>query len=75
MVVAKIEGQNKLTGAQQTRYVLGLSHENIRRMMKGQPMLLTPETHGLPVEIFILVGRTEQSIAKKLQETITKGLS
>jgi hypothetical protein len=46
--------------------ILGLSHENIKRLIKGQPIICKRETHGDGIpkgwQISILAGETEQSI-------------
>jgi hypothetical protein len=51
--------------------LLGLSHENIRRLMKGEPMRITRATHGDGVPdgwvIIIDYGETEQALAAKLK--------
>lgn len=52
--------------------ILGLTNENIRRLVQGKPMKLTRETHGEGVpegwEIAILFGRTEDDLAQMLRE-------
>lgn len=54
--------------------VLGLTTENIKRLMAGKPMHLTRDTHGEGVpdgfEFFILHGESEAAIAESLSPTI-----
>ena len=54
--------------------ILGMSHENIARLLKGEPILLSRETHGDGIpdgwKIFILVGKTEEDLAKMLKPAI-----
>lgn len=51
--------------------ILGLSRENITRLMAGAPIYLTEKSHGQGVPkgwaISILFGDTEGAIAAKLQ--------
>lgn len=49
--------------------LLGLSLENVRRLVGGEPILLRRETHGDGIpegwQISIIYGRTEADIAKQ----------
>jgi len=50
-------------------FILGLSQENITRLINGEPIRLRPETHpGVPQgwDIFILYGQTEGEMIKQL---------
>ena len=53
--------------------ILGLSQGNIDRLTKGQPILVSQETHGKGVpeglEIAVLFGETEQSLLKQMQDS------
>lgn len=53
-----------------TILILGLSLENVRRLVSNRPMLLRRETHGDGVpegwEILILYGDTEGAIEQRL---------
>lgn len=52
--------------------ILGLSRKNLDRLTDGQPIRMTPQTHGDGVPagwtINILFGETEGQIVKDLQE-------
>lgn len=51
---------------------LGLTHENIARLLKGEPIHVTRHTHGDGVpegyEFFILAGPTEEIMGKWIRE-------
>jgi hypothetical protein len=49
---------------------LGLSEENIRRLKDGQPILIEGAPVKLNHDIFIMYGKTEQSIAIALSPYI-----
>lgn len=51
---------------------LGISRENVRRLQKGQPILVTGESVGMPEldSILIFFGESEKAMARGLQEFI-----
>lgn len=49
---------------------IGLSEENIRRLKDGQPILVEGGSLNLNHDIFIMYGKTEQSIAITLSPYI-----
>lgn len=53
--------------------LIGLSRENVKRMLAGQPVRITNEKHkaGLPEdwEIAIMFGETEQDMYNMLQKS------
>lgn len=51
---------------------IGLSRINCDRLLAGEPILLTPESLGLPLEIYIFGGETENSMYEELEK---KGLT
>lgn len=59
-------------GEKNEMLLLGLSHENISRLLGGQPIHLSRRTHGdaMPddLEIFIIAGITEEAMAQQLRE-------
>lgn len=62
MIIAN--GENKKTGDKVI--ILGMSNENLRQMVSGNPILLRRETHGEGIpegwEIAIMFGKTEMEI-------------
>lgn len=61
--------------------LLGLSRENITRLMADQPIRILPDADlGLPITLVIMGGETEQEIYDQLSplfgpHTITHGVS
>jgi hypothetical protein len=51
--------------------LLGVSRENVNRLIKGQPILVKRETHGDGIprgwQITIVFGETEEDIANDLR--------
>jgi hypothetical protein len=57
------------TGAGQPLLVLGLSGENMTRLMADEPILIRMADVGLPDCVVAIVGgRTEDAIAEALEE-------
>lgn len=57
-----------IKGAGKPLVVLGLSGENVTRLMAGEPILLNLAELGLPAQqIAIMGGRTEADIAAELR--------
>lgn len=58
--------------AEGTLLVLGLSHENIKRLQDGKPIRVTRESHGLAVpaglKLVIFTGETEASMEADLRK-------
>lgn len=51
---------------------LGLSHENLKRLKDNQPIRFKGESVGLDgVDVLIFAGKTEESMAAKLDPAIT----
>lgn len=51
--------------------VLGLSHENLKRLKAGQPIKFAGDEIDLPgTEFLIFVGKTEQSMARELADLV-----
>jgi hypothetical protein len=52
--------------------LLGLSHENVARLVEGQPIHLLRITHGEGIpdgwEVIICVGKTEHDIVSTLKQ-------
>jgi hypothetical protein len=52
--------------------ILGLSHGNINRLLAGQPMRMTRQTHGDGVPdgwtIVIMAGESEQALEQVLRQ-------
>ena len=52
--------------------VMGLSRENITRLMAGQPIAVRRKTHGAAIppglEICILFGETEEAIVEQFKK-------
>lgn len=48
--------------------ILGLSHENITRLMAGKPIAFEGEQYGCAGEVVIMYGKTEDDIAEKIKE-------
>lgn len=46
--------------------IFGLSKENIKRLLAGDPILASMSDFGLPGRFMILAGDTEESIAREL---------
>lgn len=54
--------------------LLGITRENVTRLMKGQPIRVTAETHpGFPVNrvIMICFGETERTLTEQLKSSIS----
>jgi len=54
--------------------VLGITAENVTRLMKGMPIRVTPESHpGFPKDVVILItfGQTEKAITEQLAPLIS----
>src|SRR5215471_2495328 len=52
--------------------VIGLSHENLRRLREKKPITFKGEEVDIPnVEVIIFSGETEQSMTRDLQKLIT----
>jgi len=45
----------------------GLSHENINRMLAGNPVIVRAKDFGIPFDVIIMVGDTEDSMRKQLE--------
>ena len=60
MIKARFENNGKRVD------VLGLSEENIKRLMKDKPIQFDGSEIGLDGEVVIVYGRTEEVIANKL---------
>lgn len=68
----KAKGQNRRTG--DPLVILGLSHENLRRLKAGQPIVLNLAELELPAtEIMIFSGKTEDGMRAQLAEHIDLG--
>jgi hypothetical protein len=53
--------------------LLGVTRENIRRLMDGQPIRVSAETHpGFPesIRVLIVFGETERTLAEALKPLI-----
>lgn len=71
MLIANGSNQN----GDRSVLVLGMTAENVERLMRGQPIYLRPETHpGLPPgwEVLIVYGPDEKILLKKLQQPGTE---
>ncbi len=53
-------------------YVLGLSHENISRLMEDKPILFDLSEIGLEGKMSIMYGVTENDIKKRLTAIINR---
>jgi hypothetical protein len=62
------------TGANGQQIILvGVTRENVKRLMKGQPIHLTAASHpGFPEHLAITIcfGETERSLTEELRELI-----
>ena len=47
-------------------FFIGLTDENIKRMRDGKPILFAGDPYGLPMQIFIMAGKDERSIAEQM---------
>ena len=51
--------------------VLGLSHENLKRLKQDKPIIVRGEEVGLPeAEILIFSGRTEAAMMRELESLV-----
>ncbi len=50
--------------------IVGLSTENVRRLLAGQPIKTSTDFLGIDGELVIFVGDTEESMAKDLGSMI-----
>lgn len=64
MIIARGENNDK----DRKTLLLGLSHENVARLLKGQPIHIKRHD-ALPddIELLIMVGRTDEEIKKELE--------
>lgn len=57
---------------------MGLSLENIRRLVQGKPMVITREAHGEGVpegwEILVVYGETEDDIVEMMKPALNPGV-
>ena len=74
MIIAIAE-TNRVNGT--PLLLLGLSRENVKRMMEGKPIFLTRATHGPAIpeklNIGIMFGETEDAIVEQLRQIGTIG--
>lgn len=50
--------------------VCGLSHINLDRLREGKPIKIDGAAIGLPIDLFIFAGETEQTMARELSEFV-----
>jgi hypothetical protein len=66
----------RATGDDGTEVILlGVTHENLRRLMNGQPIRVSAETHpGFPphLKILIIAGPNERALTKTLEPLISE---
>jgi hypothetical protein len=59
--------------------VLGLSRENVERLIAGQPIRITKESHGVELpgipRLVIVFGETEKAIADELNARFNRLVS
>jgi hypothetical protein len=61
----------KATGKDKTIVILGLSHENLKRLKAKNPIHINLADIDIPgYEIFIFAGETEEKIAEEMKEFI-----
>jgi hypothetical protein len=65
----KVRGQ---TTDGQPIIVIGLSHENLRRLKRGEPIDFDLSEIGLTGGCIILAGKTEKAILKQLTDVAQK---
>lgn len=72
MIIARAFGESKEDGSPGELLILGLSDQNVARLLNGQPIRITKETHGEGVpagwSIMIFHGKTEDDCARMLRE-------
>lgn len=49
---------------------LGITEENVKRLKEGKPILVKGEEIEMEHDTVILYGKTEQDIAKEIQESL-----
>lgn len=63
-------------GKQLQFMIIGLSHENLKRLKQGKPIRCKASDFGceseMPIEIMIFSGPTEQSMAREMHELVGK---
>lgn len=70
----KMGGRGEVNGQQVQLMIIGLSHENLRRLRQGRPIKCKASDFGctseIPIEMMIFSGETEQSMARDMQELV-----
>ncbi len=61
MIKAKAEGPNGPV------LLFGISEENVKRMMSGNPVAINLAEMGMHGQILIIYGKTERAIIEELQ--------
>lgn len=51
-------------------FICGLSYHNLERLKEGKPISVDGSQIGLPFDVFIFAGETEQSMGRDLAEYI-----
>ena len=69
MIKAIFRGKND---KEKTGIVFGLSRENLKRLVKGQPIIVDLRSMGVKqnIQIMLFFGETERDCARQLQEFI-----
>ena len=68
----KMGGRGTKNGKPVELMIIGLSHANLARLKKGQPISCSGAHFGLSgdIEVMIFAGETEQSMARELEALI-----
>jgi hypothetical protein len=68
----KMGGRATVDGKPVELMVIGLSHKNLERLKRGEPIKCRASDFGCTadIEIMIFAGETEQSMAREMQELI-----
>jgi hypothetical protein len=52
--------------------LFGLSHANLDRLKNDEPIVFDGAPYGIPMEVVIVAGETEQELAKRFSMPETK---
>jgi hypothetical protein len=67
----RMQAKGVRNGKEVSLVILGLSHKNLEELKKGHPIAIHDAVRDIPgVEIFIFSGKTEQAMAREVQELI-----
>lgn len=68
----KMGGRGSKDGKPFHLMVIGLSHANLNRLKKGEPIKCAAADFGIPgdIEIIIFSGRTEQEMAREFADIV-----